>query len=447
MLQLLYKNYFKNFVLCICLVFIAVNFLNHEKNVVLYTQHCATVFQPEDTYEVKEVINSDDGKSLRLTELRTNCAWQGDLQTNDSPMEGEMISLSSQTKLVKPSDEYMEYLFSSGYAGQLQINAWEKVGSGYGFVNHITAVKTRLQTIVAEKYGRKNAALILGLSIGDGSLFTKAEKDVFSGVGVSHLLAVSGANFTLVLVIFSCLINKMFPSMHVRISYVVLFFAGLGYLTLVGFMNFPALRAFSFLSISYLQKLSGRKLQKIFTCVLGMAFILLVFPFSYASISLQLSLLAWMLISYLLKGMLSRIDLSGAASELLSAVFGTLLLLPVSLHYFGKVNLLSVFYNGALVPIFGLVNIFSLFLVALSYLGDWIGVSMPILNSMLANFTDMALGTVFRVMDLFSAYSIDLVVDNHGGIVIALFMPVLVSKLLKDLGYAKQRRELQRYYF
>ena len=136
------------------------------------------------------------------------------------------------------------------------------------------------------------------------------------------------------------------------------------YISVLGNSNLAAVRAFMMLVVVQLQILRGRKIDNIIALTISILFTALVTPYFYSDVGWQLSITAWLLVKSFLNRILKFLDFSGlpdfARTELLSGLFGTLLLLPVTAVFFGEVNLLSPFVNLATLPIFSLLNLLYL---------------------------------------------------------------------------------------
>lgn len=68
-----------------------------------------------------------------------------------------------------------------------------------GFWGIVATVRSRFRSVAASSLSQREAALLLGLTIGDTSGFSTSDLEAFRASGLAHLLAVSGSNVAIVL--------------------------------------------------------------------------------------------------------------------------------------------------------------------------------------------------------------------------------------------------------
>lgn len=104
----------------------------------------------------------------------------------------------------------------------------------------MTGIEEALNTIPAKAEYTRTRALLMGLTTGDRSGFTSADKELFSGSGITHILCVSGLHFSLVLGGIGFLASFLIPRRRARL--LLLSFLSFLYLLLCGF-SVSAVRA------------------------------------------------------------------------------------------------------------------------------------------------------------------------------------------------------------
>lgn len=258
------------------------------------------------------------------------------------------------------------------------ILAWQARPTGQAYKVHQEVPDTTNRTIVAARQKvigsylaglpERNAAIVVGLVTGDESYFTETDVNKFKQAGIAHVVAVSGANF----VVFLGICKRFIDHLGANIRLPSLSVLGYLYLAMVGLDNLPALRAYIFLLWQLLPLYLGRKPNQFTIYSFAVSTIIFIEPAAIWSISLQLSLMAWLSIRLFLSSSLGKFsNQSLITTEILSSLLGTLMLLPISLYFFGEVNLLSPLYNMVLVPIFGLIFLISIYTLPLFFTGKY----------------------------------------------------------------------------
>lgn len=230
------------------------------------------------------------------------------------------------------------------------------------------AARERVVANYLSELPERNSAIVVGLVTGDDSYFTKTDVDKFKQAGIAHVVAVSGANFVVFFGIYKRFVDKLGASIRLPMLAIL----GYLYLAFVGVDNLPALRAYIFLLWQLLPLYLGRKPNQFTVYSLAVSTIIFIYPAAIWSLSLRLSLLAWLSIRLFLGSSSEKSPTQSIiTTEILSSLLGTLMLLPVSLYFFGEINLLAPVYNMVLVPIFGLIFLISIYTLPLFFIGKY----------------------------------------------------------------------------
>ena len=193
------------------------------------------------------------------------------------------------------------------------------------------------------------------------------KREIFSNAGVSHLLAISGLHIGMVsLFLFFILrfFNLSFRASFV-ISLVFLYF----YTFLIG-ASPSVLRAVIMYSMFIFSFLVKRKAKILNSFALAGIIILLWRPLMLFSIGFQLSFIAVFAIiigfkTFNIKAVSNK-ALNYLKQVFFCSFFVTLFLTPTVSHYFGKIYILSIFYNVILIPFFAFILAVNFLLIIFS---------------------------------------------------------------------------------
>lgn len=212
--------------------------------------------------------------------------------------------------------------------------------------------------------------IILALTIGDKSGFTKRQLTVFQNSGVSHLMAISGLHIGLVFMSVMVILRgvlwpfarvyNIVPRPHLLLF--PAFFTAYFYASLAGFAV-STQRALTMLLVFLVCRLLARQIKLAHVLVLAASILLIIDPFSILDIGFWLSCGAVFIIA-----VFSRNDTRTSLVSLQPVLW--LGMLPMSVVFFGKLSFVSPLVNLLLVPLFCLVLIpITLLLMALSLMG------------------------------------------------------------------------------
>jgi competence protein ComEC len=189
------------------------------------------------------------------------------------------------------------------------------------------------------------------LLLGDKSYLDSDTKDMFTLLGLNHLLAVSGMHVGL-LVLIIYLICRGF---HPKIRYLIISLFLINFLFLAG-LKIPVIRSVIFSLVIMLALFFDIKVNiKKFILFLAAIFIL-ISPSTIHDISFILSFMAVFGIIYMLEN-----DKSKIYSLVLTGVVATAFTLPAVLYFFGMFNILSILNTIVLLPFIYLMLTTALF--------------------------------------------------------------------------------------
>ena len=228
-------------------------------------------------------------------------------------------------------------------------------------------IRHKIHRTIPDSVGRN---IILALTIGDKSGFSKEQLSVFQNSGVSHLMAISGLHIGLVFIGIMLLLKWcLWPFAKLYDicprPYLVLlpaFFCACLYAALAGFAV-STQRALIMLMVFVICRIFARQISLINVLVMAATLLLLIDPFSILDVGFWLSCGAVFIIALMSTG-------NGSTSLLRLQPFLWLGMLPMTVVFFGKLSFVSPLINFLIVPLFCVVLIpITLVLILLNIIG------------------------------------------------------------------------------
>ncbi len=220
--------------------------------------------------------------------------------------------------------------------------------------------------------GSNEAGILKAILTGDRSGLTPQVNDLFASLGLSHLIAISGLNFGLVILfgyLLSFNIIRIIPPLAQRLDTPLVskafgFFCAIAYGMFVE-PSFPTIRALVMACIVIGAFMAARRVNLIDALAFSGILILALWPYSLFTASFQLSFAA----VFGIVSMAQRLEKTGTFVQLIAVTFiATVFTMPLSIHYFGFISPLSVIYNLIFVPVFSFIIMpLSLFGMIMSY--------------------------------------------------------------------------------
>lgn len=279
-------------------------------------------------------------------------AWGGAAARMRPRLAGEMVELTGQ---LEPLPVTAEWAARRGIEGRLLVEA---VGSWSHGPPHYRIANAFRRTLVdgAASLGLQQRALFTGFVFGDDRHQDLVTADNFRGVGLTHLLAVSGQNVAFVLALSAPAVNRLGPRGRiVGVAAVLLVFA-----TVTRFEP-SVLRATAMAGLAAFGACLGRETSSRRILALAVAALILLDPRLVDSLAFQLSALASAGILFLGAPLAARIPgprgLANAVAVTLAAQVATAPLLVV---VFGGVPVATVPANLLAGPASGPIMVWGL---------------------------------------------------------------------------------------
>lgn len=193
----------------------------------------------------------------------------------------------------------------------------------------------------------KDAALFMGLVIGDDRNQPREMIEDFRASGLSHLCSVSGQNVAYVLALCGPFLRRLRPA-----SRLVATLAVIGWFVVLTRAEPSVLRASMMAAVVALNFFRGDPRNARDVLAVSVTVLLVIDPLLAHSVGFALSAGATAGLAWLSRPLGSRMGLPGVLAATVAAQVGTL---PVALLVFGRVPLVSLVANPLAVPVAGLV--------------------------------------------------------------------------------------------
>jgi len=326
---------------------------------------------------------------------------------------------------------FQSYLTGRGICSsvKLQVSSLSLLNSPSTLNSSMHELKFAIFQTITNQFQPITAGMFISLVFGETYLLDPNLEESFEGLGISHVLAVSGGNFALVISAFE-LIYRRLPA---RARLLLTGMLGASYCLLIGLANLAALRACLFMLWTQLEKFLGKKLPVISKYLVVLSIILFIQPTAYLSVSLQLSFLASGLLTIAADRFLKQQDFSYLLkSELGVSVLGSSLIFPLTIKYFGQVNLVSILWNLLLVPVVGVINLIALIV------STWLA-TFSVFPALLGRILDYIILKFSELLHSLSFIELNVLAEtNLANFIWAIFITMISAYFyLKCKNYAK----------
>ena len=254
----------------------------------------------------------------------------------------------------------------------------------------------------------------------------KESMDSFSKTGTAHILALSGYNVGIVVIILSLVfkgINRMYKLMCLCLFLV--FYAFVGGLT-------PSIiRASIFAMIMYLSIFLDREYDGI--CALSLVVIMLIInnAFVIYNISFQLSFLATLSIIYFYNVIDEFVQFPLVSITLGSNIFTW----PIIYYNFKIISIISVVANLLIVPVIGILTISIIIVLLLSFINIYLSICI-------SKFVILLIQYIYLIVDYLSklSYSYIEFKDTSLGFVLAYYLVIIIVINIREIRITKEQK-------
>ncbi|HBI17105.1 MAG: ComEC/Rec2-related protein [Candidatus Moranbacteria bacterium GW2011_GWF2_34_56] len=296
--------------------------------------------------------NQDRIKVLIRTDLYREFNYGDLLQVKCNPEVVKNFSSDFDYKMYLAKDK-IYYLCASA-----EIKKVEEAKKG--FYKIVLNIRNKLEENIAQIIPQPQAALAQGILFGGGNRLSKEMQDLFSVTGMSHIVAVSGYNVTII-VEYLMIIGIFLGLWRSQAFY----FAILGIFIFIAMIGFPssALRAGVMGGLILWAIKNGRLANLDNAILLAGAIMLIINPLILRwDIGFQLSFLATIglvkLSPFWDKYFLKKYKSWGILEIMLMTISAQLFVLPIILYNFHNLALVSIIANVLILPIIPVTMLF-----------------------------------------------------------------------------------------
>lgn len=249
-------------------------------------------------------------------------------------------------------DSYRQYLFGKQVWYEIEIKSVVSITDNNDLVSLLGKINNSFKSTINTNINEPYASLVNGIVIGRRESLPKTIKEELSITGLSHIISTSGMHVVLVYSFINTLLQKRLSKKTVQwvtIGILIIF------MFLIGIYNMPALRAVLMSMIGIFAIMSGRSIQKLTLLSYTFIFILIIYPFYFQSISVQLTFLATIGLLYIFtpikKLLFNQKFIPTVISDSLSiGIAANITTLPLTLSTFGTFSVIGFLSNILVTP-------------------------------------------------------------------------------------------------
>ena len=350
------------------------------------------------TIKVEEINNQDKYKDTKLI-LNINKNKLKDIV----PKFGDEIELTGEFE--RPNSarnykgfDYKQYLKSKGIYGTVDLENYKIVAENRvdKFSELINLVQTNMKKNINAILNKEEAALCIGILVGDREAISEETEDNFKKSNLTHMLAVSGSHITYIITALAVLLGRTDKKLTKIITIVILLF----FMALTGFTS-SVIRACIMGILVLIASMLHRKSDTINNLGLSSLIILLFNPYAIIDVGFLLSyggtigivLLGDRITNGLYKGenkIIKYIIISFSIT--LSA---NLIIIPIMAYNFSTVSFTFWISNILAAPVMEIVTI-------LGFIVYFISIVFPILAEFLGIFLGFLLDILLKIAEISS---------------------------------------------
>jgi len=268
-----------------------------------------------------------------------------------------------QTPPEFPSFSYRDYLAAKGIHSIVDRPRIERIARDQGspIFAALWGLKDRARETIAAILPEPQSALLTGILLGDDSGLPESVKNEFRATGTSHIVAISGYNFVILLTLASVPAIRLFGR---RRAVPILLLAVLGYTLLVG-ASASVVRAAIMGALTLTATYLGRQTAALNSVFVAAIFMTLLDPFTLGDVGFQLSFAATLgLVIYTrpiqnaVERGLARLFNAAAAKKIVGVLGDAVLVtlaaqvttLPILVVTFRQISILTLLVNALVLP-------------------------------------------------------------------------------------------------
>jgi competence protein ComEC len=294
------------------------------------------------------------GGRMQMIEVRSRMNAPAGLRIgNEIHARGSLRGVSVRGARTPEAASYAEYLLRSGVRRRLEAKSIELTGrSRAGPTGFIDAVRNRADRALAMGLAPEPAALLRGMVLGGDAGLPETTADDFRIAGLSHILAVSGANVLLIVVLIQAMMiaantprwSRIVVPAIIVVIYVLLCGAQASVIR-AGAMGLAGLAAIA----------ASRGSSRVYAMLLAAIVVLLWNPRATADVGAQLSFAAVLGLMAFTRPIADKLrGVPRWAAEAFAATTGaTIATAPLMAYHFGVISIVSLAANVLGEPLIG----------------------------------------------------------------------------------------------
>ena len=385
----------------------------------------------KDTYTIKiESINEDTKyRNIRL-KLNISSNYKLELEYGNRIEFKGTYSAPEIQRNYKGFD-YSEYLKTLKIYGTVtcsrnEINILKKENVNYiKLVTH--NISTNIENNIKKQFADKEAGLLIGILLGNNENIDEEIKEEFRNSGIYHILAVSGAHMSYVILGIKYLLDKISISPRKKD---ILKVVGIVFFMLITNTSVSVIRAGIMGIITLGASLFYRKKDILNSVSLSMLIILIYNPYSISSISFQLSyggVIGILLLNNSYIKLLRKIKLKKKISEMISVILSAqTMIIPITILNFHTISLTFLFANILVSFLIGIV-------IILGFIYSFISLISLEISSIIAIFLNILLQILISIAKLFGTIPLSKIYITTPSIIsILLYYIIICSARFKS---------------
>jgi len=310
----------------------------------------------------KETYNTIEVKPASDISIGENVIKRGSqkflikIKKYESLKMGEVCNIKGLFKMPENFEDfnYKDYLRNNNIYLLMEFPEMQCSGKREGFFlqNTLVDFKQKLNNIISQNLKEPQSSLMMGIIFGQDRLFSEKFDSNVRMAGVSHIVAASGYNITILILAGS----KLLKFLPLKLRLFLLLFLIWGFCILSG-LSPSIVRACIMTSIALIAMILGKKNTIHISLPLAALIFVLIEPKIVFNVGFQLSVVATLGLVYLqpaLSNIWKKIfkKSSGFVEDtLLTTLSCTLTTLPITIYTFGTVSIWAVVANCLILPV------------------------------------------------------------------------------------------------
>jgi len=309
--------------------------------------------------------------SLYLNEYNGNAYSYGDVIRAVSSFNVYRVE-ASETERSMALRYRSSDIVATANTSHILIDVISKDTSKFNIMKIAFKARQSIKATIRELLPGDEGELTIGVMIGDRLGFSEEFYTDVKESGVAHVVAVSGLHFSIVLLVFTMLVQRFIKRNYlIAIGGIILV---LSFFLLVGYT--PAIaRAIIMTVVTLFACLFNRRSEPFNALSISMLIISIIQPYSIFNLGLQLSFASTLTILLFAVPLGHKVKsyLVNSAIVSLSAMVGTTY---ITAYYFQNVNIVGILTNFFVVPLTSVMLMGGYLLVLLKFLAEWLAFPM-----------------------------------------------------------------------